>query len=62
VAALQYLGESTGALTVRVPGGAVEVTVTEATSYLRGPSELVARGRLSPQWWDSVEPKGSGQR
>lgn len=62
VAALQHLGEQTGALTVRVPGGAVEVTVTEATSYLRGPSELVARGKLSPEWWNSVEPKGSGQR
>ena len=37
VAALAHAGRSTGALTVRVPGGEVIVTVTEATSYLRGP-------------------------
>ena len=40
-----------GTLTVRVPGGEVTVTVTEATSYLRGPSVLVARGELSEEWW-----------
>ena len=40
-----------GTLTVRVPGGDVVVTVTEATSYLRGPSVLVARGELSEEWW-----------
>ena len=51
VAAMSYAGTSTGMLTVRVPGGDVVVTVTEATSYLRGPSVLVARGELSEQWW-----------
>lgn len=55
VAALGHLGEQTGTLTVRVPGGEVTVTVTEATSYLRGPSELVAHGRLSQEWWAALE-------
>ncbi|MFZ1160679.1 diaminopimelate epimerase [Mycobacterium sp.] len=50
-AALSYAGASSGTLTVRVPGGDVVVTVTEATSYLRGPSVLVAHGELSEEWW-----------
>ena len=54
VAALSHAGASTGTLTVRVPGGDVVVTVTEATSYLRGPSVLVARGELSEQWWQEA--------
>jgi diaminopimelate epimerase len=52
-AAVAALG--TGTLTVRVPGGDVVVTITEATSYLRGPSVLVARGELSEEWWQSVQ-------
>ena len=51
VAALASAGAATGTLTVRVPGGKVVVTITEATSYLRGPSVLVARGELSEEWW-----------
>lgn len=51
VAALQQAGESTGTLRVRIPGGEVTVTITEATSYLRGPSVLVATGELADQWW-----------
>jgi diaminopimelate epimerase len=51
VAALAHLGSDTGALQVRIPGGEVTVTLTEATSYLRGPSELVAHGDLSDDWW-----------
>jgi diaminopimelate epimerase len=54
VAALSYSGAAIGTLTVRVPGGNVVVTVTEATSYLRGPSVLVARGELSEQWWQEA--------
>jgi diaminopimelate epimerase len=54
VAALSQGGAATGTLTVRVPGGDVVVTVTEATSYLRGPSVLVARGDLSEQWWQEA--------
>jgi diaminopimelate epimerase len=55
VAALSYAGATSGTLTVRVPGGDVVVTVTEATSYLRGPSVLVARGELSEEWWLSAQ-------
>jgi diaminopimelate epimerase len=51
VAALAYEGATTGTLLVRIPGGEVTVTVTDATSYLRGPSILVARGELSEAWW-----------
>ena len=55
VAALVCTGASTGSLTVRIPGGEVEVMVTDATSYLRGPSVLVARGELSEEWWRSQQ-------
>lgn len=51
VAALRGDGASTGTLRVRVPGGEVTVTVTDATSFLRGPSVLLARGELSEEWW-----------
>ncbi len=51
VAALAHRGSETGALTVRILGGEVTVTVTEATSYLRGPSVLVAHGELAEEWW-----------
>ncbi|MHA3022436.1 diaminopimelate epimerase [Mycobacterium sp. BMJ-28] len=51
VAALQHVGESTGTLRVRIPGGEVTVTITEATSFLRGPSVLVATGELADRWW-----------
>ena len=51
VAALAFTGAATGTLQVRIPGGEVTVTVTDATSYLRGPSVLVARGELAEEWW-----------
>jgi diaminopimelate epimerase len=51
VAALAVSGSATGTLLVRIPGGEVTVTVTDATSYLRGPSVLVAHGELSEEWW-----------
>ncbi len=51
VAALAHQGAQTGALTVRVPGGEVVVTVTEANSFLRGPSVLVADGEIADRWW-----------
>jgi diaminopimelate epimerase len=51
VAALAHNGASTGSVAVRVPGGEVNVAVTAATSYLRGPSVLVARGEISEEWW-----------
>jgi diaminopimelate epimerase len=51
VAALAMTGAATGTLRVQVPGGEVVVTISEATSYLRGPSVLVAQGELSGEWW-----------
>jgi diaminopimelate epimerase len=51
VAALAFAGATTGTLRVRIPGGEVTVSVTDASSYLRGPSVLVAHGELSEEWW-----------
>jgi diaminopimelate epimerase len=51
VAALAHDGEATGTLAVRIPGGEVSVTVTDASSFLRGPSVLVAGGEISEEWW-----------
>jgi len=51
VAALAHLGSSTGAVTVRVPGGEVRVEIAATTSYLRGPSVLVASGEVADRWW-----------
>ncbi|MEZ0341420.1 diaminopimelate epimerase [Mycobacterium sp. pV006] len=53
VAALAHSGDQTGQLRVLVPGGEVQVTVTEGSSFLRGPSELVAHGELTEEWWDA---------
>jgi diaminopimelate epimerase len=53
VAALAFDGATTGTLRVCIPGGEVTVAVTDASSYLRGPSVLVARGELSEEWWQS---------
>jgi diaminopimelate epimerase len=55
VAALSYAGAASGTLSVRIPGGDVVVTITEATSYLRGPSVLVAHGELSEEWWQAAQ-------
>ena len=51
VAALAFTGVHTGTLEVCIPGGEVTVTLTDASSYLRGPSVLVAKGELSEEWW-----------
>ncbi len=51
VAALAQQGKQTGELRVRVPGGEVTVTVTDANSFLRGPSVLVAHGEIAGEWW-----------
>jgi diaminopimelate epimerase len=50
-AALADLDASTGSLRVRVPGGEVSVEITDTTSFLRGPSVLVAHGELAEDWW-----------
>lgn len=55
VAALAFTGATTGALDVQIPGGVVNVTVTEASSYLRGPSVLVAHGEISEEWWSAAQ-------
>ncbi len=53
VAALQQSGSSSGQVQVHTPGGALQVTVTAQTTYLRGPAVLVARGVIDEQWWDA---------
>ena len=45
VAALAHQGAATGTLEVCIPGGEVTVTITDASSYLRGPSVLVGQRR-----------------
>ncbi|HEX9834043.1 MAG TPA: diaminopimelate epimerase [Mycobacterium sp.] len=55
VAALAFGGATTGTLRVHIPGGNVIVTVTDASSYLRGPSVLVAHGELSEEWWRAAQ-------
>ncbi|MGV0992824.1 MAG: diaminopimelate epimerase [Mycobacterium sp.] len=52
-AALAHQGLHTGSLRVRVPGGEVAVEITETTSYLRGPSVLLAHGEIADAWWDA---------
>ena len=50
-AALVDQDVSTGSLRVRVPGGEVSVAITDTTSFLRGPSVLVAHGDVHDGWW-----------
>jgi diaminopimelate epimerase len=51
LAALAHQGTQTGSLRVLVPGGEVSVEISETTSFLRGPSVLVAHGELADSWW-----------
>jgi len=51
VAALHDLGERTGVLQVRIPGGEVRVEIGDTSSWLRGPSVLMANGEVSDVWW-----------
>jgi diaminopimelate epimerase len=51
VAALEQQGAATGEVVVRVPGGEVAVEIADTTSFLRGPSILLAHGELSDEWW-----------
>lgn len=55
VAALAFQGATTGTLRVLIPGGEVDVAITETSSYLRGPSVLVAEGELSEEWWRAAQ-------
>ncbi|MGW0249438.1 diaminopimelate epimerase [Nocardia goodfellowii] len=57
-AALAHQGfdiqEDTGQVIVRIPGGQVTVTLAAGAATLRGPSVLVASGRLAEQWWQTA--------
>jgi diaminopimelate epimerase len=55
VAALAYGGAATGTQVVRIPGGEVTVTITDGSSFLRGPSVLVATGDIAAEWWRAVQ-------
>lgn len=53
VAAAVDAGRPAGAsYTVEVPGGELLVDWQPSGVTLRGPAELVARGRISPRWWE----------
>ena len=53
LAALDHDGAQTGAVRIRGPGGEINVEVRDTTSFLRGPSVLLARGELADAWWDA---------
>lgn len=48
------LDNEVGQVRVRIPGGEVTVGIDHGTATLRGPSELVATGRLSGKWWAEI--------
>ncbi|SDZ07946.1 diaminopimelate epimerase [Amycolatopsis xylanica] len=48
---LHNAGTDTGAATVEIPGGVVQVTISKGASTLTGPAEIVARGELDEKWW-----------
>ncbi|MFI9510265.1 diaminopimelate epimerase [Nocardia sp. NPDC052566] len=45
------IASDSGEVTVRVPGGQVTVGIANGEATLRGPSVLVATGRLAGAWW-----------
>lgn len=49
-AALRGVGRDQGVVGIAVPGGSVVVTVGDNAAVLRGPSRLVARGEMVPDW------------
>jgi diaminopimelate epimerase len=53
-AALRHLGHETGEIVVNIPGGQVQVTITGESSFLRGPSMLLADGEISDEWWGGI--------
>jgi diaminopimelate epimerase len=62
LAALNHTGADTGSLRVVIPGGEVSVTITESTSFLRGPSVLLAHGELAAEWWHENEGNSDAAR
>jgi diaminopimelate epimerase len=49
-------GAAAGVWAVRVPGGTLTVTLTETTSLLSGPAEIVAEGDLDQAWLSRLAP------
>ncbi|MGV9677470.1 diaminopimelate epimerase [Nocardia sp. NPDC003482] len=45
------LATDEGEVRVRVPGGEVTVRLADGAAWLRGPSALVATGRIAGEWW-----------
>lgn len=62
LAALNHTGADTGTLRVVIPGGEVNVTITADTSFLRGPSVLLAHGELAAEWWHENEGNSDAAR
>jgi diaminopimelate epimerase len=52
-AALAAQGRRSGEANVHTPGGRLHVAIGEDGSTLTGPAVLVARGRLTPDWWSA---------
>ncbi|WP_228002107.1 diaminopimelate epimerase [Nocardia australiensis] len=48
------IGTDSGEVRVRIPGGMVTVTLAGGFAQLRGPSVLVASGRIAAGWWQGL--------
>ncbi|MFJ4650013.1 diaminopimelate epimerase [Nocardia sp. NPDC088792] len=48
------LSADTGHIQVRIPGGTVTVAIDNGAATLRGPSVLVATGRIAAKWWQDA--------
>ncbi|WP_174567147.1 diaminopimelate epimerase [Nocardia yamanashiensis] len=48
------LATDTGHIQVHIPGGTVTVTIDQGAATLRGPSVLVASGRIAAKWWQDA--------
>ncbi|MTE13539.1 diaminopimelate epimerase [Nocardia aurantiaca] len=48
------LTSDVGHVKVRIPGGVVTVGMENGAAWLRGPSVLVATGRIAAKWWQDA--------
>ncbi|QLY34788.1 diaminopimelate epimerase [Nocardia huaxiensis] len=48
------LAHDSGHIEVRIPGGEVTVGIENGAAWLRGPSVLVATGRIAAKWWQDA--------
>ncbi|MGW2660638.1 diaminopimelate epimerase [Nocardia tengchongensis] len=48
------LASDVGHVKVHIPGGVVTVGIENGAAWLRGPSELVATGRIAAKWWQDA--------